>query len=190
MSSIRIITITGESATGKSTIAKALLDRLPGWTRANTGGKFREVCAEHGFSIQDVSTLPDEVHREIDSWQKSLAQNESHMIIEGRLAGWLTRDMPHVFRVYCETDLDVRVQRYMKREGITSEHQSRKEITERDHLDLLKYRKTYDLYDYRDPNYYNIRLDTSDRTPEALAQSVLEQSGIAPQLTEDSSQRP
>lgn len=178
--SIRVITITGEIATGKSTIASALLAKLPTWYQANTGKKFREICANRGVSIQEVSYLPDEIHREVDEWQQQQAETETNLIIEGRLAGWLTRDMPHVFRVYCYSSLDVRVERYVQREKV-SEEEARKAIDYRDSRDVLKYQQTYQLEDYRDPSYYSLLLDTSEHSPEALAQIILEHAHLVEQ---------
>jgi cytidylate kinase len=37
----RAITLSGEVGSGKSTIAAALQERLPGWKRINTGQRFR-----------------------------------------------------------------------------------------------------------------------------------------------------
>ncbi len=174
---IRVITLTGEVATGKSTIARALLSKLPGWEQANTGAKFREICQARGMSIQEVSFLPDDIHREVDTWQQDIAQTGSNLIIEGRLAGWLTRDMLHVFRVYCWTQLDVRVARYIQREQ-TSEAEAKAAIEYRDSHDALKYRRMYDLVDYRDPSFYSLILDTSANTPEELAELIIDKAGL------------
>lgn len=177
MTRIRVITLTGEVCSGKSTIAKALLQRLPDWEQANTGEKFRQICAARGISIQEVSSLPDDVHREVDNWQRSLAATESNMIIEGRLAGWLARDMEHVFRVYCYSDLNTRLQRYMQREHV-SEQRAREDIDYRDRNDVLKYQRMYNLPDYRDPAFYNLQLDTSHQSAEELAQIIVEHANL------------
>jgi predicted cytidylate kinase len=178
---IQVITITGEVATGKSTIAEALLKKLDGWKKANTGQKFREICASRGWSIQKVSFLPDEVHKEVDEWQKMVAETESRIIIEGRLAGWLTRDLPHVFQVFCWTPLDVRVQRYMDREHTTAEI-ARSEIEFRDQQDVLKYQRAYGLDDYRDRAFYDIFIDTSKYTPEEIADLIIQKAKLKNEL--------
>jgi CMP/dCMP kinase len=178
---IQVITITGEVATGKSTIAEALLEKLDGWRKANTGQKFREICASRGWSIQQVSFLPDEVHKEVDEWQKMVAETESRIIIEGRLAGWLTRDLPHVFQIFCWTPIDVRVQRYMEREH-TTEEIARSEIEFRDQQDVLKYQRAYDLEDYRDQSFYDLFIDTSKYTPEEIADLIIQKANLKSEL--------
>ncbi|HVO43820.1 MAG TPA: cytidylate kinase family protein [Aggregatilineales bacterium] len=177
----RVITITGEVASGKSTIAKALLDLLPGWTQANTGGKFREICDSRGISIQEVSFLDDDIHREVDNWQRQIALTRSNLIIEGRLAGWLTRDLAHVLRVYCYAQPAVRIQRYIQREG-KSEEEAKSDIEYRDSRDMLKFQRMYEIDDYRDPAYYSFILDTSFDTPEVLAHAIMEKAGLAPKV--------
>ncbi len=176
---VSVITITGEAATGKSTVAEALMEKLPGWRRANIGQKFREITAAQGNSIQAVSFLPASVHQEVDRWQRSIAESESELIIEGRLAGWLTRDLERVFRVYCYASLETRIERYARREKCSKE-QAKQDIEFRDSRDVLKYRNTYGLEDYRDPSFYSLILDTSEAAPGELADAIIKQSGVIP----------
>ncbi len=129
------------------------------------------------MSIQEVSFLPDDIHREVDMWQRDIAQTGNNLIIEGRLAGWLTKEMPHVFRVYVWTQPDVRIARYIQREQ-TSDADARAEIEFRDSRDVLKYQRMYNLADYRDPSYYSLMLDTSSNTPEELTELILDKAGL------------
>lgn len=168
----RIITLSGEMSTGKSSIAGALLDLLPGWQRVNTGQRFREFTSARGLSIQQVSHLPDEVHREFDALQMELLQNGSQMIVEGRLAGWLARDLPDVFRVFCFTAMEVRVQRYMERDHVGWD-EAFSDIEYRDTRDVEKFKNMYGVADYRSPDFYHLRLDTSSQSPLELARRLL-----------------
>lgn len=173
----RVLTVTGEIATGKSTIVTALLKKLQLWRKINTGDKFREICANRGWSIQQVSFLSDEVHRELDEWQKQIALSESHIIIEGRLIGWLTRDYTDIFRVFCYAPLEIRGQRYMSREGCSLE-EAIKEIKYRDEHDLFKYSNLYGIDDYCSKKYYNLMLDTSTSTPDELADIIIQEAHL------------
>ena len=169
---ITAITLTGEIATGKSTIAKELSSLLGGWRIISAGEKFRELTAQKGWSIQKVSFLSDEDHRGVDEWQRTVAKEETNVIIEGRLAGWMTRDLPFVFRVYCYSSLDIRINRYMSREKCTQET-AKDDISFRDSRDVYKYQKAYQLDDYRDPSFYNFLLDTSNTQPYELAKNIV-----------------
>jgi predicted cytidylate kinase len=140
--SYRVITVSGEVASGKSTVAEALIELLPGWKRINTGQRFRDFCASKGLSIQQVAQLPDEVHLEFDRSQMDLLQTETHAIIEGRLSGWLARGLEDVYKVFCYANLETRINRYMNRDN-TSWDQAKKDIDDRDSKDVEKFKAIY-----------------------------------------------
>ncbi len=173
----RAITISGEVGSGKSSIVRSLAGLLPEWNTANTGKRFREFCKSKGISIQQVATLPDEVHLAFDADQQNRLAHEMKIIVEGRLAGWLAREMEDVFRVWCQAPLDVRVLRVAGREKI-SKGQALEDMKHRDLGDLEKYRRVYGLEDYRDPSFYHLVLDTSRHLPNVLAQEIVEKAGL------------
>ena len=181
--STRVLTVSGEIATGKSTIVAALLKKLSQWSKVNTGEIFREICANRGWSIQEVSFIPDELHKEVDEQQRQLALSGSQIIIESRLIGWLTRDASDVFSVFCYAPLEVRTQRYISREGVSLE-KAIQEIKYRDEKDLLKFRSMYDLDDYRSNKFYNLMLDTSTGTPDELATLIMDTAHLTEQNPE------
>jgi cytidylate kinase len=168
----RIITISGEVCSGKSTIASTLAAMLPTWTRVNTGEKFREFCALQGMTIKQVSHLPDDIHRQFDDWQTKLLLSRSNTIVEGRLSGWLACELNDVLRVYCYASLDIRIQRYMEREKVPID-KAISDIEYRDKGDLEKFRHVYQISDYRDPHFYHLQVDTSKQTPVKLANIII-----------------
>jgi predicted cytidylate kinase len=169
---IRAITISGEVATGKSSLADAVIALLPGWKRVNTGQRFRDFSAARGMSIQQVSLLPDEVHRAFDTAQRELLEKETNVVVEGRLAGWLAHGLDDVLKVYCYAPLAVRAERYMRREHVDLARAAA-EIEYRDSRDVEKYRRIYGVADYRAPEFYDLLVDTSKHTPPELAQQVV-----------------
>ena len=169
---IRAITISGEVATGKSSLADAVIALLPGWKRINTGQRFRDFSAAQGKSIQQVSLLPDDVHRAFDDAQRELLEKEADIVVEGRLAGWLAHDLDDVFKVYTYAPFDVRVSRYMQREKV-ERAQAEADVDYRDSRDVVKYHRIYGVSDYRAPAFYNLQVDTSKHTPQELARQVV-----------------
>jgi CMP/dCMP kinase len=169
---IRAITISGEVATGKSTLADAVISQLPGWKRVNTGQRFRDFSAARGMSIQQVSLLPDEVHKAFDMAQRELLEKETNVVVEGRLAGWLAHGLDDVLKVYCYAPLDVRAERYRRREKVDLA-QAKADIEYRDSRDVEKYKRIYGVPDYRAPEFYDLQVDTSKNTPAELAQQVV-----------------
>jgi CMP/dCMP kinase len=173
----RAITLSGEVGSGKSSIARELGKLLPAWRLVNTGQRFRDFCASKGMSIQQVAHLPDEVHEEFDAAQRDLLATEDRIIIEGRLAGWLSRTFEDVLRIWCYAPADERARRLMSRERISFE-QALSDLHHRDEGDLLKYRRIYALEDYRLPEFYHLHLDTSEHSPPELALLAVHQAGI------------
>jgi CMP/dCMP kinase len=179
-------TLSGEVGSGKSSIAIELGKLLPDWRLVNTGQRFRDFCASKGMSIQEVANLPDEVHREFDLAQRELLAVGKNIIVEGRLAGWLSREFDWVFRIWCFAPEDVRARRLMTREGISFE-QGLADLKERDEGDAQKYRRVYALEDYRHPAFYHLHLDTSQHAPPELARLALQAAGLDARLYSGSS---
>jgi len=173
---VRVITLSGEMCSGKSSVAKEIAGRLTGWQLVNTGQVFREICTRQGLTIQDVASLPDETHREVDEIQRNQVETGKHLVVEGRLAGWLARDLPDVYRVYCEAPLEVRIRRYMEREQ-SEPLEAAADIGHRDQGDIQKYSRIYGIPDYRSPEFYTIRLDTSHASPGELAEQIIIMAG-------------
>ena len=173
----RAITISGEIASGKSSLAKVLESILPGWERINTGQRFRDYCEAHGLSIQQVSFLPDEVHREFDADQRELIRTGQNIIVEGRLSGWLARGFDDVFRIFCYAPAEVRAERYMRRDHV-EQPKAIEDIEYREKLDVEKYQRIYQLEDYRSASFYHLLLNTGVEAPHTLAASVIRAAGL------------
>jgi len=173
LDNIRVITISGEICSGTSSLADTLITLLPGWKRINIGQKFREFCNSIGESIQQVGFLSDDVHQKFDSLQKSMLETDLKIVIESRLAGWLAQGIEGIFKVFCYAPIEVRVERYMKRENVPKA----KAVTDigfRDKKMTEKFMRMYGISDYRSPSFYDLYLDTSTGRPIDLAQVVIE----------------
>jgi CMP/dCMP kinase len=175
--SIRVITLSGEISSGKSSISSALASCLRGWQVLNTGAMFRDFCSANGISIQNVSLLPDSVHKNFDALQRSKLETDHNLILEGRLAGWLAQGVPDVLKVFCFAPIEIRVERYMRRENCSWE-QALDDIKHRDQNDVERYRTLYELVDYRSPIFYDLHIDTSSHTPKELAVEIAQKAGL------------
>ncbi len=174
---IRAITISGEIASGKSSLADALIALLPEWKRINTGQQFRDFSASTGKSIQQVSYLPDDIHRAFDTQQRKMLEIETNILVEGRLAGWVAGGLEGVLKVYCFAPINVRTERYIKRENVSQE-KALEDIKFRDSKDVDKYKHLYGIPDYRSSAFYDLEIDTSGGSPIQLARIIIEKAGI------------
>ncbi|MFN3651254.1 MAG: cytidylate kinase family protein [Armatimonadota bacterium] len=168
----RIICISGDAASGKTTAARRVLERLSGWRIVSTGGRFREYCAERGLDPQQISHLGDQIHRDFDADMLRLLSEERNLIAEARLVGYLAREMPDALRVFCDCPLDVRAERFRTREPGYSLEEAVARVSERDEADTANLRQLYGI-DYHDPAYYHLVLDTSKLTPDEIAERIL-----------------
>lgn len=168
----RIICISGDAASGKTTAAKRVLARLSDWSYVSTGGRFREYCAKHGIDPQQISHLGDELHLRADADMLEVLRHERQVVAEGRLVGYLGRELPDVLRVFCACPLHVRASRFGDRESGFTEADALARVAERDRADTENLRHLYDI-DYHDPCYYNLILDTEKLGPDEVADAIL-----------------
>ena len=125
------------------------------------------------MSIQQVGLVPDSTHIEFDKRQQEMLKIGDGIIVEGRLAGWLAKGLNDVFKVFSFSPLDVRIERYMRREGCPHE-KALEEIQVRDRHDVERYKDVYGIDDYRSPFSYDFCIDTSLGEPAELAKTIIE----------------
>lgn len=168
----RIICISGDAASGKTTAARRVQERLPGWRIVSTGARFREYCALHNIDPQQISHLGDTFHRAADEYMREALATEEQLIAEARLVGYLAREMDDVLRVFCDCPLEVRAARFREREPVFSREEALSRVAERDRADTENFRHLYGI-DYHDPRYYDLVLSTHDLNPDQVADAIL-----------------
>jgi len=172
----RVITISGEVASGKSSLANALTDLLPEWRRVNTGQLVRDFFSARGQIVQAPNYLPDKVNRVFDAEQRKTIETGFHVIVEGHLAGWLAFRVEDVLKVYCYASLEIRVERYMARE-IVSREKALSDIMFREDQELEYFGKIYGIPNFRSSSLYDLQIDTGNYTSEELAQIIFKELG-------------
>jgi cytidylate kinase len=169
---VRVICIVGDAASGKTSTARELERRLPGWRFVSTGARFRAYCEAHQIAPSEIPSLPDSQHLAADEEMKHALATEQQIIAEGRLVAFLADGLPDVFRVFIEAPLDVRAGRYANRENV-SEEEGQLFITRRDNADREKFQRLYGI-DYHAPRYYHLIVDNTHRSIEEVADVILE----------------
>jgi CMP/dCMP kinase len=174
---IRVITLSGEAASGKSSLAQALLAVLPGWRALNTGQKVREYYAASRLPVYSSRYLPDEINNQLDTEQRKILETASQVVVEGRLAGWFAQGLEGILKIYCYAPHDIRAQRYRRREHVPIE-QAIADLQTRDQQDVEHFDQLYGIADYRSSAFYDLRIDTAQGTPAELARLIIEQAGL------------
>lgn len=164
-----IIAIAGPIGVGKSTVARALADRL-GYRYVSGGEVFRELARERGISVTDVNRLAETdptLDRELDRRQHELAR-AGNCVVESRLAGWMTdADL----KVWLRAPVDVRAARVARREG-QGAAAARGELVERERSEWARYKAAYGI-DIDDLSPYHLVIDTTLWSAEALVDALV-----------------
>ena len=173
----KIITISGEPASGKSTVIKDLKRKYEEQgikvTVLSVGNMFREIAKKEGLSIEEFNEQlkhRSDIDLKIDNMTKKYGENfnktrdESEiLIIDSRLA-WKT--VPASFAVRLTTVDRVAAQRVFndRKRGIEDRYASiedaLKATSERKKGEVERYKMRYGV-DLEDENNYNIVIDTS-----------------------------
>ena len=155
------ITISGKIATGTTTLAKSL-HQLLGWEYINAGAIQRAYDREHGVNENARGALlrPDEHERKMEAMAKKILTEKEHMIYEAWLSGFVAREISGILRVLliCSDDA-VRVDRVANRDNVTID-EAKDDIKTREEENISKWKKIYGDYDFWDPKYFDLVIDT------------------------------
>ena len=171
------ITITGRLGSGKSTVAKIIVEKY-GYTYYSTGNIMRELAAEAGLSICDynkrIADDPTE-DRKIDDRTRevAIARRDENMVFDSRMAWFFA---PDTFKVYVTVDPAVAAARVNidPRPGEpNSEIEIYHELEERSKVEQARFIKFYgEGADYYNQKNYNLIIDSTTRTAEEVANAI------------------
>ncbi len=171
----RVITISGKVATGTSTLAKNLTEAL-GWRYVNVGEIQRKYdrCHKIHENQQGATSRSDDHEQSIDDMTKKMLQTKKRIIYEAWLAGFMAQGIDKVLKILvtCSHD-EVRIDRVVNRENVTI-IQAKQWIKQREEENLKKWQKLYGPYNFWDPKYYDLVIDTYSSGPMETVGKVLD----------------
>lgn len=173
-----IITLGGKAWSGKGTVSKILAEQLH-YEIISIGSLKRKLAEEMGLSISEFNLLGEkpENQKEFDlkyeEYQKNLPL-ESAIILESRL-GFLCQ--PKAFKVFLDIRDEVASERIRKDQRTTDNFESPEQALEvtkkRNADDRNRFLSLYNV-DLRDDENYDLKIDTSDKTPKEVAQLIID----------------
>ena len=171
------ITISGSVSTGKNTLLDNLKPYLEpqGWKFTSGGQILRDFTKE---DVQPLASLADKkFHQMIDDRTVKLLKS-GHYVIEAWLAGFFARQMKNTLRVLlvCK-DTALKIDRVVNRDKISVE-MAKKYIKEREEANFREWKKYYGNYNFFDPKYYQLVIDTYTSGPMETLGKVLDKLGF------------
>ena len=171
----KIISITGDLGSGKSTVSKLLCEQL-NYDHVYTGKIQREIAKRYKMSTLDLNKYAEthpEIDAEIDSTFKSL-NDSTDLIVDSRLAWFF---IPKSFKVYLKTNVIVSADRIANdsqrvNEGYSSKEEAVDHIIARKTSENKRYMDLYGV-DCNDLSQFNLIIDTSFIAPEKVVDMIL-----------------
>ena len=174
---VKIITITGDLGSGKSTVSGLLCERLQ-YNYIYTGKIQREIANRYRMTTLELNQYAEthpEIDEEIDATFKSL-NDSSDLIVDSRLAWFF---IPKSFKVFLQTDLNVSVNRISgdklrENEKYTSKEEAIQHIVARKESENKRYMELYGA-NCSDLSNFDFVIDTSCITPEEVADLIIDE---------------
>jgi len=171
----KIISITGDLGSGKSTVSNPLCKRL-NYEYVYTGKIQREIARKYNMTTLELNKYSEthpEIDKEIDSTFKSLSES-SDLIVDSRLAWFF---IPQSFKVFLKTNLKISANRISKDEQRENEKYSSTEdavnkIVARKESENKRYLELYGA-NCSDLSNFNLVIDTSFITPERVVDIII-----------------
>lgn len=174
-----IISISGELASGKSTIIKILMEDL-NYSVYRNGEYFRKLAAEKNMSITEFNEYVEdhpEIDREVENSAALYAKNHDNFIIDARL-GWYA--VPESFKVYVKVDIDEAAKRAFndqnrkETENFKTIEEQKEDLQKRYKLENERYFKLYNIHK-EDLSNYDFVIDTTNISPTKAASIIKEE---------------
>ena len=172
-----IISITGDLASGKTTVTKMISKELDYFVYKN-GEYFRNLAKEHGMDVVEFNKYVEshpEIDRAIELSATEYAKEHDNFIIDARL-GWYS--VPESFKIYLKVDIDESARRAFndeKRkdtENYETVEEYKENLEKRYKLENKRYFNLYGV-DKSDMSNYDLVIDTTNIKPEQVKEMIL-----------------
>lgn len=175
-----LITITGNAASGKSTVGRALAKKL-GFRHYSAGDFMRQIADEKGISLNELGRIAEnsiDIDDAIDKRTIELAKSEDNFVIDSRLAWHFApkATKKKVVKIFLYVTEDEQARRLMldKRKGelFKDKKEAIKKTAQREKSERKRYKKYYSL-DYHQKKHYDLWLDTSKLNIESVTDKLM-----------------
>ncbi len=175
-----IVAIGGPPGSGKTTVAERFA-QAHAYALVSAGAKFRALADARGMGLNAFGRTAEadpSIDRALDqSMLEEILKLDAtgrDVIVDGRIQAPLLgqRRVP-CLKVWIDASLAVRAKRIAGREGKDAKL-TRREIVEREASERRRYKAIYGI-DLADTSVYDLVVDSSDKTPDAIVELVWSQ---------------
>ena len=166
----RSIVLSGSVASGTTTAAKALSEKL-NLKFQSAGEYFRNYLLKHNIHISDIEKIPVEIDKKRDAQSSKLVEKSDGIVFDSLYLGYFCRDMPHVLKVLLTANEDIRIKRALAR--VHTHKETAQDVRKRDKAQDLKFRKLYADEDFLDPKFFDLVIDTTNLKPNKVTEQIL-----------------
>lgn len=165
------ITISGMPGSGKTTVGKALAEKL-GLEFLSIGDLRGKMATERGLTLEELNKIGETeawTDKEADDYQKKYGETHDNFIVEGRLAFYF---IPDSIKIFLDADLRAAAERVWNdprpdEARRASVEEEMKTMAERIESDKKRYLKYYGVYPY-DKKQFDIVLDSTNKSREEM----------------------
>ena len=171
-----IVAITGDLASGQSTVAKMLSEDL-NYDLYRNGAYFRQLAIEKGMSVTEfgeyVEKHPD-IDMQIEKSATEYCKTHKNIVIDAKM-GWYA--VPESFKVYLTVNIDIAAKRAFndpnrkRSESLPTLESQKEDLIKRAKNDLARYLKLYNVR-RDDMSNYDFVLCTDNLTPEEVLNRI------------------
>jgi len=173
-----IITISGKTGSGKSTVGKAISKKL-GYKYISIGDIRGEMAKDRGMTLDELNLLgmdEDWTDKEADKFIVEM-KNKDNFVIDGRTAFHF---IPYSLKVFLDIDPKVAAKRIFSdmekgrrddEKPVKNATEVLETITKRDHQNKLRYEKHYGT-DIFDLDNYSLVIDATKLTVEEIVAKI------------------
>lgn len=174
-----VISITGDLASGQSTVSKMLAEDL-NFELYRNGKYFRKLAIEKGMSVTEfgeyVAKHP-EIDRQIEKSATEYVLTHKNIVIDAKMGFYA---VPDSFKVYLKVDIDIAAARAFadpnrkRSENLPTLELQKADMIKRTKNDIKRYENLYGVRK-DDMSHYDFVLDTGSLTPEQVLQKIKEE---------------
>ena len=168
------ITISGKICTGKTTLLRRLQEKL-GWPTFQTGQLFRDYVKANKLNLEMADEQNEKLTKEVDYKVQDMLHKNGNIIVDGWMSGLSAKGVKDTLKVLLVCKDDIRYKRFAKREDIPLEKAGiRVEERQASWFSKIKNIHKIDSQEFINTKNYNLVIDTSYITPQAVTKKVIE----------------